>query len=115
MDFITLLQSAAFACTALLALFDVALIAIFLYAYGRSRRVLFLLLAVANLAFLYMNALAMVIAIYDATHVRLVSPPIMRVLSSVYVFVGAFGGVLSFIGTIFLIRLALSRCDAVHT
>ena len=114
-DFITLLHSAEFASAALLAFLNIALVAVLSYAYWRSRRGLFLLLLAGNLADLYMNAFAMVIAIYGATHLRLFSPPTMRVLSSFYMFVGATGGVLSFIGTILLVRLGLSRCDTVQT
>jgi len=115
MEFLKLLHSAEFAGAALLTLLDTVLVAVFIYAYWRSRKGLFLLLTVGNLTSLYMNAFAMVVAIYGATHVRLFSPPTIRVLTSLYMFVGASGGVLSFIGTVLLVRFALSRCGTAET
>jgi len=115
MSFTTLTHWSEVASMLLAVLLSIALIALFLRAYVRSRKALFLLLIAANVAYIYMNGFAAIVSFYGATHVRLFSPAAMRFLGSFYLVTGAIGEVLNFLGMIFLIRLALSRCGTPQT
>jgi hypothetical protein len=115
MSFTTLTHWSEFASMLLAVLLSIALIALFLRAYVRSRKALFLLLIAANAAYIYMNGFAAIVSFYGAAHVRLFSPAAMHFLGSFYLVTGAIGEVLNFIGMIFLIRLALSQCGTPQT
>jgi len=106
MNFTTLTHWSEVAGMLLAAFLSVALIVLFLYAYVRSRKPLFLVLTAANAAYVYMNGFAAIVSFYGATHVRLFSPAAMRFLGSFYLVTGAIGEVLNFIRMIFLVPVS---------
>jgi hypothetical protein len=91
------------------------LIALFLRAYLRSRRGFFLALAVGSLALAVANILTGSIYVYAATKLRVIPITIVKTIFVVQIMCGICGAILSFIGTVLLIRFVLLSYGAART
>ena len=87
-----------------MALFDVVLLALFLRAYLRSGRCFFLVLAVGSLALAVADTLTGSIYIYGATKLKVIPLTIVEATYILQIMCVICGGILSFIGTVLLIR-----------
>jgi hypothetical protein len=113
-NFIGAMHAVDIAASALMALFDVVLLALFLRAYLRSRRGFFLVLAVGSLALAVANILTGSIYVYAATRLRVIPIAIVEATYVLQIMCVICGGILSFIGTVLLIRFALLSYGAVR-
>ena len=98
-----------FAAGAFGAILDVALAAVFVFAYSRSRQPFFLVLCVGALAFAMQNAYGVSLVLSDLMHVQIFPSSVMRVLTFIYVAINPLAGLISFVGTILLVRFSLQR------
>src|SRR5262245_30580463 len=86
---------------------DLALAGIFIYAYTRSRQRLFLILCAGSLAFALQNAYGAILVLSDLVHAQFFSSSISGVLTWLYVIITPLAGLITFVGTIFLVRFSL--------
>jgi hypothetical protein len=91
-----------------MALLDIVLVVISLRAFLVCHKSLFLVLATGCLAFVYVNLVDATLSIFGATHIRIFLLFVMRGLSSLMIVVAPLGAVTWFIGTVLLVRFALS-------
>ena len=77
------------------------------WAWWRSSRGVFLVLAFGTVAFLYVNAFTAVVLFFGLSHIRLIPVNALQSLYAAQAVFGFFGTVLSFFGIFFLVRLAL--------
>jgi hypothetical protein len=103
------------AASALMALFDVVLVVLFLYAYLRLGRGFFLVLAIGSVALAAANILTGSIYIYAATKLKVIPLTIVETTYVLQIMCGICGAILSFIGTVLLIRFALLSYGAART
>jgi hypothetical protein len=84
------------------------------WAWWRSSRGVFLILAFGTVAFLYVNAFTAVVLFFGLSHIRLVPVNVLQPLYAAQAVFGFVGTVLSFFGIFFLVRLALLACPPSH-
>ena len=82
------------------------------WAWWRSSRGVFLLLALGTVAFLYVNAFTAVVLFFGLSHLKLIPVNALQPLYAAQAVFGFVGTVLSFFGIFFLVRLALLACPA---
>jgi len=88
----------------LLAALAVVTVAVFLYAYMRCRQLLFLVLCVGSIVSAFGGLYIAGICYQALTHVRLLPASVMYVIGWADVVVIPIGGVISFIGSVLLVR-----------
>jgi hypothetical protein len=103
------------AAAALMALLDVVMIVLFLYAYLRLRRGFFLVLAIGSVALAAANILTGSIYIYAATKLKVIPLTIVEATYVLQIMCGICGAILFFIGTVLLIRFVLLSYGAART
>jgi hypothetical protein len=86
---------------------DLALTGIFIYAYSRSRQRFFLVLCVGSLAFALQNGYGATLVLSDLMHAQFFSSSMSRVLTWFYVIITPLAGLITFVGTVFLVRFSL--------
>jgi hypothetical protein len=84
--------------------------ALCVWAWWRSSRGVFLILAFGTVAFLYVNAFTAVVLFFGLSHIRLIPVNVLQALYAAQAVFGFVGTVLSFFGIFFLVRLALLAC-----
>jgi hypothetical protein len=96
-----------FAAGALGIILNIAIAGVSVYAYSRSRQWFFLALCVGSLAFALQNAYGATLVLSGLMHVQIFSASVSVVLTWLYVAVTPLAGLISFVGTIFLVRYSL--------
>ena len=96
-----------FAAGALGVILDVALAGVFVYAYTRSRQAFFLILCAGSLAFALQNAYGATLVLSGLMHTQFFPSAVSEVLTWLYVAVTPLAGLISFVGTILLVRFTL--------
>ena len=107
MDFYRLMAAAEFAAASLCALLNIVIGVVFFRAYLRSRKGFLLLLVFGTLACLYANLFAAAAELFGFMHIRVFPASATRSLYALQAIAGTFGAILSFIGTLLLVRCAL--------
>ena len=96
-----------FAAGAFGVILDVVLAGVFVYAYTRSRQTFFLVLCVGSLAFAVQSAYGATLVLSGLMHAQFFSSSMSRVLTWLYVAITPLAGLISFVGTILLVRFSL--------
>jgi hypothetical protein len=109
------MQIVDIAVSVLLASLNFVLLPLLLRAYSRLAKRFFLVLAIGCLALAFANILTAAIYIYAATQLKVVPISAVEAVYIVQIICGTFGGVLSFIGTVLLVRFALRAHTGVQT
>ena len=86
---------------------NVVIAGVFVYAYTRSRQTFFLVLWLSSLAFAVQNAYGATLVLSGLMHAQFFSSSVARVLTSLYAAITPLAGLISFVGTIFLVRFSL--------
>jgi len=89
------------------AILNVAIAGVSAYAYSRSRQWFFLALCVGSLAFALQNAYGATLVLSGLMHVEIFSRSVTGVLTWLYVAITPLAGLISFVGTILLVRFSL--------
>jgi hypothetical protein len=111
MDFARIVATAQF-CVILLSAISCVVVGVFLcWAWWRSRKLSFVLLALANFAFLYVNLLTAVVFYAQLFHRTLLPLAVFDPLYAGQAFFGFIGTVLGFISIFPVVRLALIACS----
>ena len=96
-----------FAAGAFGVILDVVLAGVFVYAYTRSRQKFFLILCVGSVAFAVQSAYGATLVLSGLMHAQFFSSSMSRVLTWLYVAITPLAGLISFVGTIFLVGFSL--------
>ena len=96
-----------FAAGAFGAVLNVAMAVVFVYAYTRARQSFFLILCLGALAFAVQNAYGATLVLAGLMHAQIFPPFVMRILTSMYVAITPVAALISFVGTILLVRFSL--------
>lgn len=107
MDSPSVFFSVEIAAAAVMAVLDAVLAVMFVWAYTRCQRLCFLLLCVATFIFALINIYAAAISYSALTHNTLLPAPTMQLVTSVYIFMNPVAAIISFIGTVLLLRFTL--------
>ena len=91
----------------LLAILNAILVAMFIYAYVRSRQFCFVLLCAGSFVFGLSMFYTVAICYVALTHTQLIPQSLMRVAAWIYILVTPVAGVVSFIGSVLLLRFVL--------
>jgi hypothetical protein len=111
MNFSRLIATAEF-CVIVLATISCAVLSVLLlWAWWRSAKFTFLLLAFAELAFLYVNAFTGIVFCAQLFHTFLLPPVVFDPLYAGQALFGFIGTVVGFVATVALVRLALIACS----
>ena len=95
-----------FAAGAFGAVLNVAMAVVFVYAYTRARQSFFLILCLGALAFAVQNAYGATLVLAGLMHAQIFQPFVMRILTSMYA-ITPVAALISFVGTILLVRFSL--------
>jgi hypothetical protein len=87
---------------------DIVVGAMFIYAYVRCRRIFLLLLCAGSLVFGLSTLYTALVSYMALIHVNVLSPTVLHLLAWGYLLVMPGAGVVSFIGTVLLLRFILS-------
>jgi hypothetical protein len=104
-----------FVAAALGAFLDVAMAAIFIYAYTRCSRFFFIVLCVGALAFAFTSSYAALLTYSALVHADVFSVSVARFLVRVYILVVPVASLVSFVGTVLLVRFTLKLYRAEGT
>jgi hypothetical protein len=91
----------------IMAVLDAILAITFIWTYTRCQRLCFLLLCAGALIFTLINVYAAAICYSALTHTTLLPTPSMHLVTSVYIIMNPVAAIVSFIGTILLLRFTL--------
>jgi hypothetical protein len=96
-----------FVCAAFGVFLNVVMAAIFIYAYMRCCRLFFIVLCVGALALAFTDSYAALLIYRALVHADLFPVPITHFLDRVYILVVPVAGLISFVGTVLLVRFTL--------
>jgi hypothetical protein len=94
---------------------NLAIAGVSVYGYARSRQWFFLILCVGSLAFALQNAYGATLVLSGLMHVQIFSSSVSSVFTWLYVAITPLAGLISFVGTIFLVRFSLKLCKLQQT
>lgn len=97
------------------AFLNVVMAAIFIFAYIRCSRFFFIVLCVGALAFAFTNSYAALLTYSALVHADMFPVTVARFLVRVYILVVPVASLVSFVGTVLLVRFALKLCRAERT
>ena len=109
------MQTVDIAVSVLFAALNFVLLALFLRAYSRLAMRFLLVLAIGSVALAAANILTGSIYIYAATELKVIPLTIVETMYVVQIMCVICGGILSFIGTVLLIRFTLLSHAAART
>jgi hypothetical protein len=111
MDFTNLVAAVELAVVCLAIILGVVIAFVFFRAWWRSNKGVFLLLLFGYIATVCVNTFTAVVLFFSVSHIRLVPADAVQPLYAAQAVFAFIGVVLSFIGNLLVVRLALLACS----